>query len=685
MRVHQRLALVLTALLCLAAFTLLAQSEGTERQADFLMRWQGDELQFKPVLPPLVPIAGAPAAYYEHYWEFGDGQFSFEETPAHTYTDTGEHEVFYLATGKYDNGKAPKSRKKKAPAAPSPPKAKEAMAALSPEVLPKRGGALGLRAVRNPRAGEEMVCVLGYTNPWRDSQSGTLYFFFNQQAYPNAHFRFAEARAHFGEYEQADALTWEGPPLRYEAWTGSTEPSSLWAIQLPEASPDRDVRQLRKSYRNAKAWRYENLQPGELRHLFFSLDATSAMVADTNAIITLSALMVSDDQRTVETYELELEIVASHDPNYMAVSKPRTSIRGIEQQAFEYKVHFQNTGEGPASRVAITADVPPGLDANSLVLLETSPACGFCPEAEVSWSCIDTTMLDDKLVFTFRNIYLPGTKQQGVKDRDSTQGFVKYRLSPSSGIRKLTMSPRASIVFDQNPPIVTQSAPTRFKKNWSPGFMAGWTHIRPSRPNNRDQPYYSLGLSLSPFKSAKPFYQAELWGGRSIRPAFSATQSSDTLSSLRDIPGLPFLANVDSVSTRIRDTEFSALYFHIVPLQLRKTVKPWLALGGGLALDFNILESKADAIIVTERFVYDREGNTTLPDFYERSEARDPFNFDELTFSFESRLFADVQLGQVEQGLSLTLRLYFNSILFDGEPLSTEIPVWTNLFLAWRF
>lgn len=235
-----------------------------------------------------------------------------------------------------------------------------------------------------------------------------------------------------------------------------------------------------------------------------------------------------------------------------------------------------------------------------------------------------------------------------------------------------------------NLPIITDNAPARSKKQWSPGFMAGWTHIRPARPNNRDQPYYSLGFSLSSIKPDKPFYQAEIWGGRSIRPKLSTTQSSDTLSSLRDIPGLPFWANVDSVSTRIRDTEFSALYFHIVPLQLRKTVKPWLALGGGLALDFNILESKADAIIVTERFVYDREGNTTLPDFYERSEARDPFNFDELTFSFESRLFADVQLGQVEQGLSLTLRLYFNSILFDGELLSTEIPVWTNLFLAWR-
>ena len=39
----------------------------------------GNTVQFTPQTPALNQIAGAPKAFYSHYWEFGDGNYSKAE------------------------------------------------------------------------------------------------------------------------------------------------------------------------------------------------------------------------------------------------------------------------------------------------------------------------------------------------------------------------------------------------------------------------------------------------------------------------------------------------------------------------------------------------------------------------------------------------------------------------------
>ena len=97
--------------LIMASFTLpvLAQdpSPVLDRTADFQMdRVNEHTVRFTPLLPPQIPMQGAPEPpSYEFFWEFGDGSFSFEEQPEHTYSDPGSYEAVLWATGKYDNGK----------------------------------------------------------------------------------------------------------------------------------------------------------------------------------------------------------------------------------------------------------------------------------------------------------------------------------------------------------------------------------------------------------------------------------------------------------------------------------------------------------------------------------------------------------------------------------------------------
>lgn len=664
-------SLCLFAILLFANLSMSAQTI-PDRQADFATRTVGNTVQFEPILPALTQIAGAPQAYYEHYWEFGDGTFSFAEKPQHTYADTSDREVYYLATGKYDNGKAPKSRKKKASVPKEKPKAMADAGSAMPSILQNDLAPLGLRAVRNPRAGEELTCVLAYANRTPMVQSGTLHLFFNQKDYKAEHFGFIESRSHFGEKEIAKSMSWHAPLLHYNGWASLETTNDWYAASLPAREPEEALSELENRYRSNRSWNFEGLQSEELRHLFFSFQATDAMLADTNAIITITVLMISDDRRVVEQYDLEMEIVASHDPNYIAVSQRRTGFRGIRAKDLVYKVHFQNNGEGPASRVEVTCDVPPGLHAAGLQVIDLYPQCLLCPDQATSWSCLDTTFLEGKVVFTFQNIYLPGTRQEGLTDRDSTKGFIKYRLLPDKKIRKLSLDSRASIVFDKNPPIRTNGAATAFKPGFSPGLMAGWNIF----PDDAALNHFTIGISAAPFSPYRRFFQYELWIGlpNGAREIESASFRDTVRREGQMLPNLPFSATVDSVTSGFRNATEEALYFSIVPLQLRKNMTDWLSFGGGLMLNLEFLRRNIRETGLIERRVYN-DVNEEISDFYLSAEFEN--NATVKRTKLRAAVFADVHLGLVRKGPALALR----PVLRFGEKPSFYV----SAFAYWKF
>jgi hypothetical protein len=643
--------------------TLFAQDEN--RQADFLIRMSGSRLEVQPQLPPLQQIAGAPPAFYDYYWEFGDGHFSFQEAPVHFYEDTTEKEVLLLATGKYDNGKAPRSRKRRTK--PDPKNKQERMASTQtlPNALEQPSDWLGMKAVRNPSPGEELILVVSYANQSPVVQSGRLQLAFNQKIYPKTHFEWLEARTHNGEQSVEPLLSQNEPHVPAEAWAGEVPPSDWYSLLLPARNANSTG--ATELFREEHNWTFDGLQPGEARNFFVSLQATEAMLADTNAIITLQARLTTDDGRVDEVYPLELEIVASHDPNYIAVSRNRMGYRRMRQNDLTYKVHFQNTGEGPASRVEIKTDLPSGYDPESLRVIETQPAVPNCPESMASWSCLDTAFQDGQLVFTFRDIYLPGTRQEGVGERDSTKGYVKYRLSPGRRVEKRPFSARAAIVFDENPPIRTGRAATRFRPGWSPGVMAG--RVLGLGTGNT----WSVGLSVAPFSPYRLFWQGEVWAG--LPTESQTTESSrDTIRTESDLLGLPFVATVDTITSRTLDRTEREQRFGVVPLQLRYNFSDWLAGGTGLLLEITYREQITNRQEQQTVQVYDPDGQF-IHDF---SQTFDPVmqSFDLSSFNYSGSWFAELQIGQVRKGPALGLR---GVLPFDGRP------AYGLAFLQWRF
>ena len=171
------------------------------------------------------------------------------------------------------------------------------------------------------------------------------------------------------------------------------------------------------------------------------------MLKDTSAIVTLRSIYVPDenyDDHTVK--DTELEIVTSHDPNKMSSNGTIMNYRLVRSKKLKFKVKFQNDGEGPASTIRLEVDTPEMFDKSTLNVVDLYPNCPICPkEREVNYSCLDTLVKKDKIIFTFKRIYLPGTAQKGVTEKDSTKGFVKYEMKFGDDFHKVKTKSRTAI------------------------------------------------------------------------------------------------------------------------------------------------------------------------------------------------------------------------------------------------
>ncbi|MCS6928784.1 MAG: PKD domain-containing protein [Saprospiraceae bacterium] len=566
-----------------AQFSVIAEREG---------------LRFKPTYPMLVQIAGAPPAFYTSYWEFGDGHFSFEESPRHAYAHSGEYEVILCGTAHYDdNKKPPKPVRKKVTAtayASAPPSPKGVFTAAEQSIA--------LRTNRQPVANQELFCILSYRNQGAlYTTSGRLHLFFNERKFPNPHFQFLEARTHYGETpEVAYSMAPTAPVFDWENWsiasTGDAV-SSLWAEST--SSAEEWLQKARRDYRDERIWRFTELRPGETRNLFVTLLGMPTMVRDTSAFIHLLAVFVpSDPAIPADSFQLEIEIVNSHDPNSIAVSEGRMNFRRAKNSPLEYRVRFQNTGEGPAKRIEITVKTPKSLNKRRIEPLEWYPRCPICTEPPQPGGCLDTAVTDAGVVFTFQNIYLPGTRQRDCSDKDSTKGFVRYRIYTERRLPKLPFRSQASIVFDKNEPVVTNYATTRFKAGLSLGIKAGYGSYL---DNEATSSYYFLGASLSPYSSWRTYLQGEVLTGlqlRTVKPERVREISGDINTLKGDLDTL--------ISQRILQKGHEEAFSLELPLLLRRNLSGFFGVGLGASLTIWMTREENTISTTTIRQLYRR-------------------------------------------------------------------------------
>jgi hypothetical protein len=140
-------------------------------------------------------------------------------------------------------------------------------------------------------------------------------------------------------------------------------------------------------------------------------------------------------------------VTGSFDPNDIEVNYQRlTPAQVAARQPLDYTVRFQNMGTDTAFTVVIndTLDFRK-LNLASLMLVAQSHNC--------IWSLGNTGLLTVR----FLNIGLPHRSQDVIR----SQGFVRFRVQPKTTVAVgETIPNHASIVFDYNDPVRTNTATT---------------------------------------------------------------------------------------------------------------------------------------------------------------------------------------------------------------------------------
>jgi len=144
------------------------------------------------------------------------------------------------------------------------------------------------------------------------------------------------------------------------------------------------------------------------------------------------------------------EIRCAYDPNDKLVHPSRVNdpITAYDQnytlfeEQLEYTIRFQNTGTDTAFNVIIRDTLDKNLDWTTLQPILSSHTYAT------------TLTKDGALTFSFPDILLPDS----TTNEPLSHGFVTYKISPKQGLLEhTTIENTASIYFDFNPPIVTNT------------------------------------------------------------------------------------------------------------------------------------------------------------------------------------------------------------------------------------
>jgi hypothetical protein len=263
----------------------------------------------------------------------------------------------------------------------------------------------------------------------------------------------------------------------------------------------------------------------------------------------------------------------------------------------KYKVRFQNNGEGAARLIKLNVAIPEMLDKSTLKVIDMYPKVPICPDGEsVTYSCLDTIKMKDMISFQFKNIYLPGSNQKGVQEKDSTKGFVKYSLKFGKDFHKKRSKSKTVIIFDKNDPIITNTATSRFSTGLSIGVRAGYNYFLTKDTKesfivntstgeikvqdviqNKEAESFFIGATFSPYKSYRWYFQAEAYIDRyqfNNDFGFRYLEGNDT--------GIKFVVN-QTASFQEKQTNFL-----LVPASTRFNINNIFALGAGVQVNLRL-------------------------------------------------------------------------------------------------
>ena len=608
------------------------------RRANITYNQKANAVKFKPETPPLIPIAGAPKPSYSYLWEMGDGHYSKEAEPKHVYKNKGTYKTRLAVTNNYDNGKPPATR----------PKTVAVNEVSGDEVytdiasIEDQNG-LAIQKNADPIPNQQIEVIVSYQNMENYVTDGKLYLFYNEKQFKNNNFELVDFRTYAGEREVKENLVATVNNLNdsdfYLASEKALATAKKYRTTTTEEDLDATLLDAKKTYKNLTILEFDAVNPGETRNVFFTHKTTPEMIKDTSATVTMRSVFVPNRSfKNHKVKNLEMEIVTSHDPNKMGSNGSFMNYRLVRFKRVNFKTRFQNNGEGPARMIRLETDIPDMFDKKTFQIEDMYPKCPICPKGEEpTTSCLDTIIKQKQIFFTFKNIYLPGSEQKNVKEKDSTKGFVKYSMKFNKDFHKVNTKSRTAIIFDKNEPIITNYATTRFSPGISIGAKAGY-NFYPDLENSKS---YFVGATISPYKSYRYYWQAEF---------VNSLQSYDGTTTTKEA----FVQNANGVRQLQRTTtslENSNINWEI-PVLMRYNINNFIGIGAGLQANFNVSEKQEqNQKIETFEGITDK---LLLSTINESKTAKESFT------SFKTGLLFDLTIGAARIGPSFGARYVMN-------------------------
>lgn len=547
------------------------------RRANITYNQKGNSVSFKPETPPLIPIAGAPKPSYSYLWELGDGHYSKQAEPKHVYKKKGNYSTRLAVTNNYDNGKPPATRPKKVAVNDITDTDYKDIASIADQ------NGFGILKNCDPIPEQEMVVVVSYQNLENYVANGKLYLFYNEKQFKNNNFELVDFRTYAGEREVKENTIASIDDLddtkNYLTSAENTFKFKKYKNTTTEEDLEASLKDAHTLYHNVSILEFDDANPNETRNVFYTFKTTPEMIKDTSATVTMRGIFVPNRSfKNHKVKNLEMEIVTSHDPNKMGSNGSFMNYRLVRFKRVKFKTRFQNNGEGPARKIRLETDIPDMFDKKTFQIEGMYPECPICPKGEEpTVSCLDTIIQKKQIIFTFKNIYLPGTEQKNVKEKDSTKGFIRYSMKFNEDFHKTNTRSRTSIIFDKNEPIITNYAVTRFLPGISIGAKAGYNFY----PNLEKSTSYFVGATISPFKSYRFYWQAE-WIN-------ALNQHNSTINIANT-----FDTNANGTRRLIRTTtttENKNVNWE-VPTLIRYNINNYIGVGAGIQTNINVLSQQ---------------------------------------------------------------------------------------------
>ncbi|WP_297509230.1 T9SS type A sorting domain-containing protein [Flavobacterium sp.] len=202
---------------------------------------------------------------------------------------------------------------------------------------------------------------------------------------------------------------------------------------------------------NGLTYGFANLAPFETRYFDITLQVPAVPLVNSGDVLVSTAAITplnGDSVPTNNDFSLSELVVNAYDPN----DKMEAHGREIVHEQFTtddylyYTIRFENTGTASAINVRITDELDAQLDETTVAVVASSHSYNL-------------DRIGSQLTFNFPLIDLPVS----VANTLIGKGFIVFKVKPRPGFAIGDLIPNtASIYFDFNPPIITNTFETLF-------------------------------------------------------------------------------------------------------------------------------------------------------------------------------------------------------------------------------